>query len=139
MHVMQHFEAGVTCISMDPTTNSNICAVGSYDETIALYDVRMTCTPIFHSKPLGGGIWRIKWHPHHHNRLLLAAMHGGCCVGEFQDSGEFIVTKEFTNHESMAYGADWLVSGCAHDDEDLVEAAASCSFYDRAVYLWDAR
>jgi diphthamide biosynthesis protein 7 len=137
MQVLQHFEAGVTCISTNPK-NFNICAVGSYDETLALYDVRKASVPLLHSKPLGGGIWRIKWHPHDPNRLLLAAMHGGCRVVEVREDNEFVVTKEFTKHESMAYGADWLVSHCEHD-EDLVEAAASCSFYDRAVYLWDTR
>lgn len=136
MQVLQHFEAGVTCISTNPT-RTYICVVGSYDETIALYDVRKACTPLVHSEPLGGGIWRIKWHPHNHNRLLVAAMHGGCLIGEFQES-KFTVTKEFTKHESMVYGADWLVSCCAND-EDLVEGAASCSFYDRAVYLWDTK
>ena len=137
MQVLQHFDAGVTCISTNPM-RPHIVAVGSYDETIALYDVRKPCTPLVHSKPLGGGIWRIKWHPHNPNRLLLAAMHGGCRIVEFQQSN-LTVTKEFTKHESMVYGADWLVSCSAHDDENLVEAAATCSFYDRAVYLWDTQ
>jgi hypothetical protein len=48
----------------------------------------------------------------------------------------------------MAYGADWLVYDSSfsmssqqgeHDEEKtvIVEAAASCSFYDQAMYLWD--
>jgi len=85
-------------------------------------------------------------------------------------------TKSFTEHESMAYGADWLV--CPHPTQNgYFEAAVryvaskhasgvniflslsffglhtqnahrflidflmlpySCSFYDRAVYLWDS-
>jgi diphthamide biosynthesis protein 7 len=104
---------------------------------------------------LGGGIWRIKWHPYKEERMLVAAMHGGCRVVEvgnwesldyphddsFDDDDEpqfyFRVTNEFCEHESMAYGADWLV--CKHPTRNgFFEAAASCSFYDRAVFLWDS-
>lgn len=78
--------------------------------------------PLCHTGHLGGGIWRIKWHPHTPNRMLVAAMHGGCRVVNFgvlspseeqsRDSSgggpKAWVTKKFTEHESMAYGADWL-------------------------------
>jgi hypothetical protein len=177
--------------------------------------------PLCKSSSLGGGIWRIKWHPYTPNRMLVAAMHAGCRVLNFQgesDNGnkstdfltatatsngsnitdtctkaftehesgnkstDFLVssasgndsfgskitdtcTKAFTEHESMAYGADWLV--CPHPTQNgYFEAAArysrarltsvlywtrallrrlrvnsciySCSFYDRAVFLWDS-
>ena len=137
MQVLQHFEAGVTVLSMDPR-RSNVVAVGSYDETIALYDVRKASTPMSKSASLGGGIWRIKWHPYDSNRLLVAAMHGGCFVVNLEGDAsnpEFRVTNKFTKHESMAYGADWLVRGQS-ESHDVSEAASSCSFYDRAVYLW---
>jgi hypothetical protein len=101
---------------------------------------------------LGGGIWRMKWHPITPNRMLVAAMHAGCRVlnfgggnsfdgvpgaltwssskdSSFGSSGggaaealyhpqmlsgervgmKYKKTKEFTEHESMAYGADWFV------------------------------
>lgn len=135
MQVLQHFEAGVTVVSTDPR-RSHIVAVGSYDDTIAIYDVRKASEPLVHSEPLGGGIWRIKWHPYKDNRLLVAAMHGGCRVVNLEANKSkigFQVTMEFTKHESMAYGVDWLVS---RSDESNLAAAASCSFYDRAVYLW---
>lgn len=146
------FEAGVTCASHHPR-REHLVACGSYDETVALFDVRyLSQTPICHSEPLGGGIWRIKWHPVADDRLLVGAMHGGCrvlriqgwdaAVAEEDDSVTedsqvgFKVTKKFTEHESMAYGADWLV--CRHPTQNgYFEAAASCSFYDRAVYMWD--
>jgi len=49
------------------------------------------------------------------------------------------VTKKFADgHESMVYGATWLV--CTHPTHRnaYFEAAASCSFYDRTVLLWDS-
>jgi diphthamide biosynthesis protein 7 len=141
------FEAGVTCASHHPR-REHLVACGSYDETVALFDVRyLSQKPICHSSKLDGGIWRIKWHPVSDDRLLVAAMHGGCRVlrltgwdgdvvsGDTANAG-IEVTKKFTQHESMAYGADWLV--CKHPTQSgYFEAAASCSFYDRSVYLWD--
>jgi len=111
--------------------------------------------PLFRTKPLGGGIWRIKWHPYSPNRMLVGAMHGGCRIlnfgggcftssssvmgnylgltssvtggGGFCMSASFEealqdgnmacqTTKSFTEHESMAYGADWLV--CPHPTQN---------------------
>jgi hypothetical protein len=61
---------------------------------------------------------------------------GGVTVEESSPHISMKVTKKFTEHESMAYGADWLV--CPHPTRNgYFEAAASCSFYDNAVYLWD--
>jgi diphthamide biosynthesis protein 7 len=157
--VLKQFEAGVTVLSPHPR-QEHLVACGSYDETVAIYDVRYLSpqrkTPLCHSNPLGGGMWRIKWHPQDDNRLLLCAMHGGCRVvnvdgfaistNEHADNNivegtstpNIKVEKEFTEHKSMAYGADWLV--CRHPKrEGYFEAAASCSFYDRALYLWEAK
>jgi len=152
IQILKHFQAGATCVSHHPR-NEHLVACGSYDETMFLYDVRyMSQTPLCHSRELGGGIWRIKWHPYQDNRLLVAAMHGGCRamkVNEWKSISEDLsssveaapvslkATRKFTEHESMAYGADWLV--CPHPTQNgYFEAAASCSFYDRAVYLWDS-
>ena len=138
-----HFDAGVTVVAPHPR-RPNLVACGSYDETINLYDIRYLSTnarPLGRSGPLGGGIWRLKWHPFDDNRLLVAAMHGGCRIVKIDklhenDTPVLVATKEFVEHKSMAYGADWLV--CKHPKEDgYFEAAASCSFYDKAVYLWD--
>ena len=134
----------------------HIIACGSYDETVTLLDLRMVSSEgsrpkvLCHTNPVGGGLWRMKWHPLDDDRLLLGAMHGGCRVLKVNGIGESLAaaadlqpnsckahaTHKFTKHESMAYGADWLVykSGGA---QMTVEAAASCSFYDRAMYLWD--
>jgi len=138
MHTLKDFSAGVTVISPHPRVD-HVVACGSYDETVCIYDLRAVTdskpNPLCHSDSVGGGLWRMKWHPHDNNRLLLGAMHGGCRVVQLDDlsskSIQFEIKQEFTNHESMAYGADWLVDTTAQ-----VEVAASCSFYDRAFYAW---
>ena len=134
------FEAGVTAISSHPSID-NIFAVGSYDEHVRLYDYRKLAEPL--SKvSVGGGVWRIKWHPSTCNvvgctenscygKVLVAAMHGGCRIVEFSAKEAAILSK-FTAHESMAYGADWISFGLPEH-----EAAASCSFYDRKAFIWD--
>jgi diphthamide biosynthesis protein 7 len=205
MQVWSPFDAGATCIATHPR-HDYLVACGSYDETICLYDLRYMVstlsssstrkTFLCRSKPLGGGIWRIKWHPYMDDRMLVAAMHGGCAVLQvrhWQDqvvavpttaaavtstpldsygdhtyghdghptilpspsslsssqsqspqpsvpsppSCSFKVTKRFTEHQSMAYGADWLV--CRHPTRNgIFEAAVSCSFYDRQCFVWDS-
>ena len=113
-----------------------------------MYDYRMMNEPL--SKvSVGGGVWRIKWHPSTwsgesscRGKLLVAAMHGGCRVVNFpslnSDVEEYTIEEadvisEFTAHESMAYGADWIFVPNAG-----LEAAASCSFYDRKAFIWDS-
>jgi len=188
------FEAGVTCVSPHPRYE-HLVACGSYDERIALFDARYIQTqpkaqPLFHTDKLGGGIWRIQWHPCNDHRVLVAAMHGGGRVlnikgfdrycrenrhypmhghtsrtqptslyhpaialtaslesstsfdtAEREASGMMMkakVKKRFNEHESMAYGAGWLVCRHPKHQNSYFEAAASCSFYDRAAYLWDS-
>jgi diphthamide biosynthesis protein 7 len=73
-------------------------------------------------------------------RVLVGAMHGGCKIIKVKgmenhddDAIKVEIVKEFHQHKSMAYGADWIIS---HDGK--VEAAASCSFYDRTAYIWNS-
>lgn len=153
------FEAGVTAISSHPGRDY-IFAVGSYDEFVRVYDHRKLDQPVM-KVGVGGGVWRIKWHPscwddnteqpsppakrNHEKkeRLLIAAMHGGCCAIDIPgldnydceydgslSADDIKVLSEFTAHQSMAYGADWVCFS-AHD------GAASCSFYDQKAFLWD--
>ena len=138
------FAAGVTAISPHPSC-SHVFAAGSYDEIVRIYDSRKKDEPMT-KFTVGGGVWRIKWHPSCRGKMLVAAMHGGCRVvnvpalnsthqnadgGDVYAGGE--VLSEFTAHESMAYGADWL----CFDTPSREEVAASCSFYDRRAFLWD--
>jgi len=142
----KEFGAGVTTVSYHPLLE-HVFAAGSYDAGLRIWDVRrMGGGPLAKVDDVGGGVWRIRWHPKDEGRLLVGAMHGGCRVVEVpglgrdssggggEDGGgglEASVVKEFTEHESMAYGADWLLYGKS-------EAAASCSFYDRQAFIWES-
>ena len=145
------FEAGVTAVSYHPT-NENVLAVGSYDEVVRLYDVRNFREPLGRVH-VGGGVWRIRWHPNVlGGRMLVGAMHGGCRIVDARYLENPKIVSIFTKHESMAYGADWLLHGDAveeergggescRDDAGIPVTrgeyyAASCSFYDRRVCLW---
>lgn len=125
-------------------------AVGSYDEFVRMYDIRKMDRPLA-KVAVGGGVWRIKWHPSCWDdeqpggccggKLLVAAMHGGCRVIDIPaldarrsdgDADDVEVLSVFTAHESMAYGADWICFG-----RSVHDAVASCSFYDRKAFIWD--
>ena len=53
----------------------------SYDENIFLWDTRSLIRPLA-SHAVGGGVWRLTWHPHY-SLLLAAAMHSGFHVIEY--------------------------------------------------------
>ena len=139
------FSAGTTCAAQHPRQPHAVLC-GSYDETLALYDVRyLSAKPLLHIPAVGGGIWRIKWHPLDSECVLVGAMHGGCRVINLSSSSEesspsetqatwdsYSISKEFQEHQSMAYGADWLVD----DNRQVPDTAVSCSFYDKAVHVW---
>jgi len=139
--VKTDFEAGVTAVAYHPFLE-HVFAVGSYDEGLRIWDMRRLGEPLCNIN-VGGGVWRIKWHPRDVDRILVGAMHGGCRIVQVPGLGlhsasddetgvSINVVKEFIEHESMAYGADWI-----YDEANGYEAAASCSFYDRQAFIWD--
>jgi len=132
------FGAGVTTIQSHPHIE-HLIAVGSYDNTVHLYDARKPLLPVTQAD-VGGGAWRAKWHPSatRKNDLLVACMHDGFKVVRF-DVEETIknhwgIIRRYHEHESLAYGVDWSFAGVGNGDSGTV--IASCSFYDHALHLW---
>jgi len=109
--------SGVTAMISDKT-NSHQIITGSYDENIRWWDERNLKSELF-SLQVDGGVWRIKQRPS--GKLLIGAMHGGYCVIEDQQ-----ILKRYNEHESLAYGADWITDNLA----------ASASFYDHLLTIW---
>lgn len=99
----------------------------SYDGVVRLFDARQLVQPAS-TVDVGGGVWRLKWHPSRHEKLLVAAMHAGCRLVDLDpSSGQGQIVVRFKEHESMAYGADWSPSG---------DVVGSCSFYDSKLAFW---
>ncbi|KAG8987658.1 hypothetical protein FRB90_003223 [Tulasnella sp. 427] len=59
--VNKNFEGGVTTIQSHPY-EEHVLAVGSYDSTVRLFDTRKPLRPLL-QMDVGGGAWRVKWHP----------------------------------------------------------------------------
>ncbi|KDQ63752.1 hypothetical protein JAAARDRAFT_29786 [Jaapia argillacea MUCL 33604] len=149
--VNKRFEAGVTTIQSHPQVE-HVIAVGSYDSTVSLFDTRNPLKP-FTTAQVGGGAWRVKWHPSPTRKqdLLVACMHDGFKIVRFapffgeganMEGGEreggrewesWEVVKRFDEHESLAYGVDWSFKGGGEGEESVI---ASASFYDHKLHLW---
>lgn len=105
--------------------DSHLWAVGSYDERVYVFDARSTKAPLSRSgkDELGGGVWRVKWHPRERHLLALACMRSGFHVMALGGHGATMHhRRHYQPHESeaLAYGVDWI-SG---------DRIACCSFYD---------
>lgn len=129
-------QMGVCCITQDPM-NSNILLTGSYDEFLRVWDVRSTSKPVCErSLCLGGGVWRIKYHPYMSNFVLAACMHNGFAIASIEEQNVHVVEK-YCKHESLAYGADWQKGEMNMQgiwNKGLL--VATCSFYDRLLRVW---
>lgn len=128
------FDGGVTSIQSH-ATRQHYWAVGSYDETIRIFDARNPRRPVADA-PVGGGIWRAKWHPTNENALLLGCMHGGVRIVEWSPDAPIEVVCEFDQHESIAYGCDWERGAFRGTDTPDASYVYSCSFYDAALHVW---
>ena len=118
---------GVTSMLAD-LRDQNKLWTGSYDEQLRLWDVR-NCRQEVESLSVGGGVWRIKQNLTN-STLLLATMHDG-----FKTVRDMAVVEEYREHESLAYGADWVV-GLDTEEGKSRDIAATCSFYDHLLRVW---
>ena len=116
---------GVT--SMVSVSDEVTVLTGSYDENLRRWDTRNMRSEL-DTWPLGGGLWRLRPKPGEEDRLLVAAMHDGFKVVDIGEEGRIL--RENRGHESLAYGADWVVDTKSHC------VVASCSFYDRLFTIW---
>lgn len=143
----KYHEMGVCSIQANPV-RKHVFASGSYDESVVLWDNRSMKTPLCEFKT-GGGVWRLKWHPHHSNVILAACMRNGYKVIEYNsDLSVAECLCSYETHKSLAYGADWCLnaglSGSAWEVNGTGSAVdrlkgskiASCSFYDKLLTVW---
>ncbi|XP_053388811.1 diphthine methyltransferase-like [Mercenaria mercenaria] len=129
---------GVCSVQSSPVHEYQL-ATGSYDENILLWDSRNMKQPV-RELGLGGGVWRIKWEPASSEYILTATMYNGFHIVNTSGT-ELSVVLNYTEHQSIAYGADW----CRISNKNTSSQSGSspvdyvigtCSFYDHTLKLW---
>ena len=130
---------------------------------------RAGATPYLAEAEVGGGVWRMCWHPNDPSLLAAAVMHGGvrvlyCDVSTTTAatvgmktwetehlSGLTVVEELRAGHESMTYGLSWAAPFSCHaqGQQDhpstlhiaglAATALASASFYDCSLNVWQPR
>lgn len=141
------FSGGVTSLQSHHL-RQHLWAVGSYDSYLRLFDARMPARPLSETN-VGGGVWRVKWHPEDAQTLLVGCMHDGFKVlklAELEESDaggvmlrgrEFDTVTRFDDHDSLAYGCDWD-RGEGNNEGEVARKVYSCSFYDATLHIWDS-
>ncbi|KNA14881.1 hypothetical protein SOVF_103340 [Spinacia oleracea] len=126
---------GVCCIVKNPNDPYSLLT-GCYDEHLRVWDVRSISKPVNETSVcLGGGVWRIKYHPFVKDVVLAACMHNGFSIVKLNNENPEVI-ETYNKHDSLAYGADW--QKCRSDQEGRREdnVVATCSFYDKMLRVW---
>ena len=123
-----HCGVGVTAVATEEGREHELWT-GGYDDMVRVWDVRAMKEAMC-EVGVGGGVWRIKFHPRK-NLVLVAAMYDGFKVVE-RSGDELRVVCDYQEHESLAYGACWLPGL----DRAGTATALTGSFYDCSVRLW---
>ncbi|KAJ1567870.1 Diphthine methyltransferase [Nowakowskiella sp. JEL0078] len=84
--------AGVCTIQSNPHSEYSL-ATGSYDQFVRIWDTRFLRSPVTAYK-VGGGVWRLKWHPKRKDLLLSASMHAGFHVLKNNENDIGIVSSK---------------------------------------------
>ncbi|KAJ2586869.1 hypothetical protein H4R99_008329, partial [Coemansia sp. RSA 1722] len=141
---LRRHQAGV-CSVHSNFHRQHMLATGGYDDAVMVWDTRMMRRPLAETN-VGGGVWRLKWHPTEPTQLLVSAMYNGFHILDVsvdglssadssplpQDAAVSIdLCTSFMEHKSIAYGADWCQTppGPSEDKGWLV---GTCSFYDHS-------
>lgn len=142
-------QMGVCSIQTNPFAEHELIT-GSYDENLRLWDMRMIHKPLTRVElGLGGGVWRLRWHPLDKGLVLAACMHSGFSI--LRVDGDVVeVAEEYKAHESLAYGADWFQGEWGRAESNSLDSisgsnkekgsrslVATCSFYDKALHVWE--
>ena len=69
-------------LSVDYLCVVDVC---SYDEHLLVWDGRQMKQPLADLR-VGGGVWRVKWHPRHARLILTATMYNGYHVVDAEHS-----------------------------------------------------
>jgi diphthamide biosynthesis protein 7 len=124
--------AGVTAIAPHPA-REHVLLTGSYDERVRVWDARALRRGPLAELRVGGGAWRLKWHPSDPDLLLAACMYDGFALARLDAAGGSLAAAgAYRGHGSIAYGASWWpLPRCPG-----TALAATASFYDRLLHLW---
>lgn len=126
---------GVCCIVKNPNDPYSLLT-GSYDERLRVWDVRSISQPVNETSIcLGGGVWRIKYHPFIKDLVLAACMHNGFSIVKTNNEIPQVI-EIYNKHGSLAYGADWQSYGSDQEGKKEDNAVATCSFYDQLLRVW---
>ena len=124
-------DAGVVHFAYHPTNTSQLF-VGSYDESVYLYDSRSMKSPVS-SLAIGGGAWRLRPRQGANGNvdLAVAAMQGGAVAVRCDSAGQLSVlarSKAKSGEEPLIYDA-WFLT------DDGCEMLA-CDYYANALEVW---